>query len=420
MKAPRQRSVPDLCVRARRPVGALVVLALIPFEPAPAHGQDRSILWTETVRIEIPGDVGALLHALPGALDPHEVVRGLHIHDRWLRSDNGASSVVVDQEAGEWIVMNHTEGTYARSSLKETTLLMAEARALGEEVLEEVERELAGLVDEVVADAARDVALGREEALDPLWEALDAVSEEVYVQIRSWRTDDTRTIEGYLAERHLVRLDLGLEEEVEGVEESAGGALAIVMEVWRTDDLPDLDVLQGEWLRRQGADGDGGAEGLVRQIATAIERPARRLEPLARAVMDPRIAWGLRRAEELADDLGGTHLVRSVNVAVVPEGLEADEEDLLRWRPVDLGDRVRDAATEEVREGARSAVRSVVRGILGRGDDRRPPERSAPAGPSVVPLLRVVTEITDVQDRLTPGDGLRAPARGYTDATSRP
>jgi hypothetical protein len=403
---------------------AFATLALLLLASAPAPGQDRSVRWTEVTRVEVPGDVGALLHTIPGALDSREVARGIHVHSQWLRHDHGRVSVVVDLEAGAWTVLDHDEGTYTRTSMAETPLLVAEARAVGEEAVEEaigeVEREVSGLADEVVADAAGQVADRRADAVEPIWEAVDGVTEDVFVEVRSWRTEDVRTIEGYPAERHLVRLDLGLDEEVEGVEESAGGTLAIVMEVWRTDEFPDPDALQAEWLRQLRADGDSGAEGLAGQIATAIERPARRLEPLARAVMDPRVAWGLRRAEDLADDLGGTHLVRSVNVAVVPAGLEADEEELLRWRPVDLGDRLRDAAAEEVRGGARSAVRSAVRGILGRGDDRRPPERSPPAAPSVVPLLRVVTEITDVQDRLTPDDSLRGPAPGYTAARRRP
>jgi hypothetical protein len=106
-----------------------------------------------------------------------------------------------------------------------------------------------------------------------------------------------------------------------------------------------------------------------------------------------------------------------VNFVMVPPEQSLDREQVLAMadQPLSagMGEVMADAAKEEAADAARGALRGLSRGLLGRGDDEKEEEETAPALVQSI-LMRMTSSVEEIQtDPLS--DDLFQPPAGYTE-----
>jgi len=390
--------------RATRSIGLGTAALLVPLFgiPALAGAQDRSVTWNEVSRVEVPGRFGAFLQAMPGGLGERESTRGIHVMGNRIRQDDGTSSVIMDLEDGRWITIDHESQTYMEFETADF-LGMADAFA---ELARGIEQDLQVLSDSLQAE--------RDAAMAELRQAMDEASGEMDISLESRATGERQTISGFSAERHVILAEVRIRDEVQGVEAGEEGSLVFLVDLWQTDEFPNADAIYEEWAMQMVQDPE--FQRLAEELAGSFEPVTGAMGPEALAVWDPRIAGGLDRIAEVLEELDGTSLRTVVSVAVVPEGAELDEEVLLGWEPASMGDEIQAAIGDAARGAVQDAARGAIQGLggrfgLGGGGGDPEPEPEEPA--TVRALLRVTTEIVDVQQSASVSQDLFAPAAGY-------
>ena len=103
--------------------------------PLDAQAESRSIEWTESTTVDVPGAFGAFLRAMPGALETTTVERGIHVDGQRLRRDNGSSSTIVDVEGGRWLSLDHESQTYTSFTTEDASAAAQEMAAVVEEAM---------------------------------------------------------------------------------------------------------------------------------------------------------------------------------------------------------------------------------------------------------------------------------------------
>jgi hypothetical protein len=397
------RRCPAITLPGSAAMGGLVLALTVLGLPELGAAQDRSVTWTEVSRVEAPGRFGVFLQAMPGGMGERESSHGIHVMGSRIRQDDGSSSMIMDLEEGRWISIDHDSQSYMEF---ETQDFLGLADSFSE-IAQEIEQDLQVLSDELQAD--------RDAALEELRLAMDEASAEMDVSIESRATGERQTISGFSAERHMILAEVRIRDEVQGVDAGEEGSLVFLVDVWQTDEFPSPDALYEEWALQLAQDPE--FQRLAEDLSTSFEPVTGAMGPEALAVWDPRIAGGLDRIAEVLEGLDGTAMRTVVSVAVVPEGSELDEEVLLGWEPSSMGDEIQaavgDAARGAVQDAARGAIQGLGGrfGLGGRGGDPEP----EPAEPATVrALLRVTTEIQDVQQTTSVSPDLFLPADGYS------
>lgn len=368
---------------AARPVaraallGSLVLFPGVVF-PGLAEAQERSLTWTQVTQIEMPGTLGTVLRAT-GALNERRTDHAIYLSGSVLRQDDGSQSFIFDAENRRYLTVDHETRTYIEFTMEESVQVARE--------MSEVMREARSGADEAMAEAQAE----RDEALEELRRSMDAMQEAMTFRIRTEPTGERRSFGGMSAERFLITAELEAREGVEGMDEVEGGQIVFLVELWQTQDFPDVDAFMEDWARAMAE--DPAMQALAEEMSEIFE-------PLAGdaasadmlALWDPRIAAGVKQVMEATEALEGTTLESRTLVALVEPGARLDRAELLAWEPASMGDQIRDQAGDAARaaaaDAARGAIRGLTRGRLGGGGGDEPAVRE---DPRVRPMLRVTS-----------------------------
>lgn len=334
-----------------------------------ATAQTRSLTWTETTRVEVPGMLGTVLNAF-GVTDPRESQSAFHVQGRRYIQEDDQSTTVLDLEGGRWLMIDHAEQSYITMAFDEMAQFSAEAM----EAAREASRE--------AADQA-DSSAEREELRRTLEEA-DATLD---VRVRSEPGGQRQTIGGVEASQHFVITDFEATAVPEGMEEREGGSMLFLTELWMTEDVPTGEALFQEMatemandprFREMAAELTESAEDVGGGMATAL------------GMWNPQVGVGMQRAAEAIDALPGT-MVRSVTtIAMVPLGMQPDRAELTAWTPESTGDQLRGQAAGAARAAVADAARSAIGGLFGRRNAAPEPEEpEVDETPRVQPFMRV-------------------------------
>jgi hypothetical protein len=367
-------------------VGALVLTAL----PADLHAQARTLSWTETSTVEVPGTLGMILRAMPGTLDSRTSKVAVHLQGGALIRDDGSQTTIMDADTRQFLTLDHEARTYMAVEFEESV------RAA---------RQMLGVTSEAMAEAGQhtdEVRAELDEAREELRRAMDEARQALTFQIRSENTGRTRGFGAAgSANQHIIIAELGVAEAPEGVDDAEdGGTLVFVVELWQSRSLPTPDAFHQEWSARLAQDPQ------MQSLAADLAAEAEALNEAGAALLamwDPRIAAGFGEIADAMAGIEGTTVQSVVTVAMVPHGAELDRDELLGWKPESMGDRLRAEAGGAVREAAADAARTALRGLTGRlGGRDRPQADEEPAAEkaAVRPLIRV----TNTKENIVHGD----------------
>ena len=381
------------------PIPSIVpALALVLVAAPAADAQDRSVTWTRTTQIDVPGDLGTFLRALPGGLNARQSEHGIHLSGRKVRQDDGSGSMIIDLDERRWTSLDHDARLYTSMSFAESLELARQMAAGMDGEMDEARAEWRAALEESRED--------REAAMAEMREAMAEADEELTLDIDVRQTGETRSFGGFDATRRMVIATARVAEGVEGVDEEGAGELVFAVDLWQTTAFPTADHAYEQWAMEMAQDPE--LHGFAEEMASAF-LPDEAFGAEALATWDPRMAAGLERLAERIAELEGTPMRTVTTVAFVPAGVEMDVDALLAWEPASMGDRVRQAAAGQAREAARGALRGLSRGLLGGERD----EAEEEAEPEMRPLFRMTTEIADIRDLGAPAADLFQVPAGY-------
>jgi hypothetical protein len=388
--------------KIRTPSASSSLVLLLPFllfPPADAvQGQQgRSVEWVETSQLELPGTLGAMLRATAGE---QETRHAIHQQGRSLATLDGSSTTILDMEGRRIVMVDHDERSYFALTFDESLAMTREMLAMVAEAREDMEQALRESEEEL------------ERAREDLRQAMDEAEAAFRIRASTESTGRTQTINGLQARQYFLTAEVEAEGgvEAEDIDAEEDGALLFLVELWQSDEFPQVEEFYRAWAEEMAADP------ALRQMA---EEMAETFEPIAGeegwemlAMWHPGVASGLRQMAEEMEAIEGT-TVRSVTyVAFVPTGLTLDREELLAWEPETMGTQLRGAAggvaQDAAREAARGAIRGLTRGALGRrGGEEEAVEEDTPR--QVRPLLRMTQEKRDIRVGAADAAAFRVP-----------
>jgi hypothetical protein len=368
---------------------------------SPLQSQDRSITWVETTRLETAGTLGTVLQALPGGLTSRRSEQGLHLLGGKLRQDGGSSSMILDLDNQRWTSLDHDARAYTSMSFAQSAEMIRSMAAGAGGEMDQARAEMRAALAENAEE--------RERLRAEMRGIADEVASELSFDLEVRPTGETRRFGSFSANRYLLIAQISAPDGVDGVEDQGGGGLAFVVERWQSNDFPSADAAYERWAREMAS--DPAMQSLARDMAGSLEPISEEIGTELLAHFDPRIAGGLQRLALEAEKLTGVSLQTTTAIAFIPTGVPLEVDAILQWRPGSAGDLVRAQAGQAAAEAARGALRGLSRGMLGRGQQQQ--AQPQPAG--IQNLLRIVNEVTDVQDHGPPAPSRFEIAPGYTE-----
>lgn len=370
-----------LAARAARGliVALIAVGSVALLSPSSATGQSSTLSWTETSTLEVPGNLGLLLRTMPGALDTRSSQHMLHLQGGSLIQRDGQHTTLIDADDRRFVTIDDDARTYMVMTFDESA---------------QAARDMSAMMSEAMADAEVSLdesAEDREATMAELRQAMEEAREALDFRLNTERTGRTQSFGAAgTAAQHIIMAELHMAAPPEGVEDAESGTLVFVMELWQSDDLPTPGALYEQWaaelasdpaLRSMASDLSASAEGVTDASEAAL------------AMWDPRMSAGLNQLAEAVEHLDGTTVRSVVTVALVPDGLELDRDELLAWEPESTGDRIRREASGAAKEAVAGAARKAFGGLFGRGGDE--PEE-AEEELVLRPLFRLTTTKEDI------------------------
>lgn len=378
--------------RHRLSAALLLLPALLLFLPGPGEAQQgRSVEWTETSQLELPGSLGILIRALPGISGERESHHALYQSGGVLVSVDGSSTTILDLEERRWVAVDHGDESYVSMSFEESAAAM---------------REMVAVMDSARAgaeEALREAEVERDAIMAEMHQAMAAAQSEFTFRVNAETTGRTETINGLRAQQHFLTTEVESTGGVEGVEDTDEGTLAFVVELWQSDEFPQAEDIYAEWTRE--LESDPAFQQMAEEMAESMEPVTGGEGWEALAMWNPGVAAGIQQLAEAMEALDGTTIRSVTHIAFVPRGVSLDRGELMAWEPDSMGDQLRGqagaVAQEAARDAARSALRGATRGFLGRGggDDPAPEVERTPV---VRPLLRMTREKENI--RVGPAD----------------
>ncbi|CAN5712210.1 hypothetical protein BH23GEM8_BH23GEM8_01490 [soil metagenome] len=368
---------------------------------SPLESQNRSVTWVETTRLETAGTLGTVLQAMPGGLTSRRSEQGLHLLGGKLRQDGGSSSMILDLDNRRWTSLDHDARAYTSMSFAQSAEMIRTMAAGAGGEMDQARAEMRAALAENAEERERLRAEMRGAAAE--------VASELRFDVEVRPTSETRRFGSFSAKRYLLIAQISAPDGVDGVEDQGGGGLAFVVERWQSEDFPSADAAYERWAHEMAS--DPAMQSLARDMAGSLEPISDEIGSEVLSHFDPRIAGGLQRLAEEASKLTGVSLQTTTAIAFLPTGVPLEVNALLEWRPDSAGDVVRAQAGQAAANAARGAVRGLTRGMLGRGQ-----QQQAQQQPAVIQnLLRIVNEVTEVQDHGAPAPSRFEIAPGYTE-----
>jgi hypothetical protein len=237
----------------------LAVAAALLSAPA-IEAQDRSVTWTRTTQIDVPGDLGTLLRAIPGGLNAGQSEHGIHLSGRKVRQDDGSGSMIIDLDERRWASLDHDARMFTAMSFDQSIEMARQMAAGMEGEMEEAQAEWRAAIEESREE--------REAMMAEMREAMAEVGEELALDIDVRQTGETRSFDGFNATRRMVIATAGVAEGVEGVDEEGAGQLVFAVDLWQTADFPSADHVYEQWAMEMAQDPE--LRGFAEEMASAF------------------------------------------------------------------------------------------------------------------------------------------------------
>ena len=356
-------------IRRSIPLALATVLAVL---PSSTQAQARGVHYKSSTTMEYAGTLGTMMGAF-GAEDPTESETWMQ--EGMMRTDDGRSSTVTNLLDGTYLVIDHEERTWFRTSFAE----------------------MMDFANQMSADVAGDMAAnppsdaparaGAPDASD------EAGSEEPRVEadftFDADRTGDRRSFGEWEAERVILTMNVEFTaEDDEGGMQDAGD-MVMVTELWISEDFPSASALMADAL----------AEGDVAWLGAMDERDTSGMDQIMAA--NPQVGTAMERMQEEMEGLDGTTLESTAYVVVVAPGQELDRDAVLAMTGQPLSEGMGTVAGRAAGNAARDAAADAARNAAGRlgglfGRKKEEPEE--PELPAQSILSRITTRVIDIEE----------------------
>ncbi|HWP02278.1 MAG TPA: hypothetical protein VNL96_02375 [Gemmatimonadaceae bacterium] len=338
------------------------VLALV----VPIQLTAQDLQYKSTTKLDMGGALNFAVKLAGGG----EVTETHYLANGRLRTDASNSSTILDFEKRRIVTLDHKAKTYTAVGFDQ---MAAAARAMAAQARGELK-------------AAREKGAARVED--------DSVKVDFKFDLRVEPTGERERIAGQDAERYLMILKTDMTMTPEGGQTSEAGTLVLLMDAW--------NVKGGELVEAY--------QRLAQRELAEYRRAFGKQDVGALFMQDPKMRAALEKAAEEAQKIDGFTVRSTTHLVVVPPGVEFDAKAAL-------------AASSNSGGGntAGNVARNVLRGAFGRalgGQQKQAEERKADEKPRQVTLLRVVTEVRDVQSKALPASLFEIPA-GYKEVPFR-
>jgi hypothetical protein len=338
---------------------AIAGLALLAGVPVVA----QDVEYTTVSQAEFGGAVGRMIK-LSGAGDP--ITEVTYIKGNRLRTDDDEkSSTITDFDDGVFTWLNNEAKTYYTMSIADMTAA-AQQMAAG-----------------YMADSS-----GQQQAA----ESEPQVSYDIRASTE--KTGKKQKFHGSQAAQVLITVEIEATEVNEEQDSTLAGTMVLLSDQWMSTEFPGYEAMQrieANWqqvwqVNSAGAD----ASGMDQASKT-----------------DPRIGAALEKLAEELKGLEGIALKSTTHFIVVPPGAEFDRDKALKDADKSLAGDAAGAAANEAARSAQGAVSGITGGLFGRKPKEPKPEQST--------IVRVKSEVTDVQTAMLQDDLFKAPP-DYTEA----
>ncbi len=331
--------------------------------------QTRSLTWTETTRVEVPGVLGGILSTF-GITDPKESQAAFHVRGRRYLQEDGQTSTMIDLENGRWVMVDHNERSYLTLTFDELTQMSAEA--------EERFREAA-------QNAGNDPQTSAER--EELRRTLEEADARLEVRVRSEPGGQRQRIGGVNASQHFVITDFEATAVPEGMDQREGGSMVFLTELWTTEEVPSAEALLQDMAKEMANDPR------FREMSAEIAESARGAGADMANVLgmwNSQVGVGMKRAAEEIDAIPGTMVRSTTTIAMVPLGMDINRNELMAWTPQTTGEQLRGEAAGAARSAVADAARSAISGLFGGRRSSAPaPEPEPDDTPRVQPFMRI-------------------------------
>lgn len=364
-----------------RPSGILVSLVVVGilFALAPGATAAQDLRYRTVSDVEFAGMMGTMMRLSGESADPDTSTTW--VKGSLIRQDDGTSTTITDLSTMEMTMIDHEESTW-------WTMSLADMMASAQESMAEMEAEM---------EAQREAG---EEA------------PELKTSFDVDRTDERRTINGFEAERVILTMEVEQEVEAEAPEDPesdpgaammGAGTMTWVSELWVSPDVPTWRIVR---------------DAMGEDAGSIFESDASMGSMMA---ANPQMQAAAEEMAEEMEGMEGETVRSSTYMVLVTTGNDFDREAVLAMgdEPLPQGPSLSDLMASAAAEAGRNAAMDAAKSRLGRlgglfgGGDDEEDEEEAPEAPKQVVLMRMVTEIVDVEEvSLDPSDF--QPPAGYT------
>jgi hypothetical protein len=353
-------------VRSSLVLCALAALALSPvLERSQAAGQD--LAYTSVTRGEFAGALGTLMRLVPGAQDPTRETT--YMKGSLLRTDEGEHSTIMDLAEGRFTHLDHKAKTFYTFTFAE---LQAEMAAALEGLELEQPEEAPAEEPEVTFD----------------------------VRLSTERTGRRTTFDGYSAEQVLMIVEVVPRSTDPAAAQEDAGSMVLFNEVWLSTDFPGLAAIRDAQAKAAAEMFESVQAGLASALQQAFAQ-------------DPRMQEAFEKSAQEMEDLDGLAVKTISSFVLLSPGMELDRGAILAAADQPLasgaGEVLAGAAAAGAQEAARSAVRGLTRGVLGRRQEE-PAAAQPEARPSQSIVMRTTSVVEDVRTGPLSPDLFRPPA----------
>ena len=347
----------------------LTAVAFALLLPAALAAQD--VKYTEASRLEA-------FISLPGMGGPMKSTT--YVSKGRVRTDNDASSTIMDYAGGTFTELDHKAKTYYTMSFAD---LMANA-------------------EKMMADAKVQAEQAQQQARQENPQQADV---KLDFNVKVDRLGDGGRVAGYSTEHVVMVLEAKATSTQPDPEtgEEVSGTIVFVSDMWVSKDFPGFKALQEAQL--------AAAKEMSAEQRRQMEEMAEAGKEMAASVPGIQGGGGLDRMAEEMKKIDGVPLRSLTYQLMLPDGVELDRDAVLAMADKPLPTFSLGAAMgQAAKQGAADAIKGRLGGLLGRKKEEPKPAEAAAPGQMI--FMRITSAIEDVSTASIPDDVFK-PTAGY-------
>lgn len=347
-------------------IAAGVIATLV---PAAVSAQD--VKYTESSKLE------AFIR-LPGMGAPLKTTT--YVSKGRVRTDEDASSTIMDYAGGTFTEMDHKAKTYFTMSFAD---LMANA-------------------EKMMADAKVQAEEAQQQARQENPQQADV---KLDFDVKVDRLGDGGRVSGYATEHVVMVLKAKATSTQPDPEtgEEVSGTLVFVSDMWVSREFPGFKAMQEAQL--------AAVKEMSAEERRQMEGMAEAGKAMAASVPGIQGGGGLERMAEEMQKIDGVPLRSLTYQLMLPDGVELDRDAVLALADKPLPSFSLGAAMgQAAKQGAADAIKGRLGGLLGRKKEEPKPAEAAAPGQMI--FMRLTSTVEDVSTADLPDDVFK-PAAGY-------